>query len=433
MPLILTLDGQAAFAAAAAPGGAPVAFSKLVVGDGNGAVITPLETATELVRQVYEIGVQSISVDGINPNQLNIVATIPNEAGPFVAREVGLESSDGKLLAISDYPETVKSVAAQGVPTAIEVTLGLIVSDTANVTIELSDPLAVTTAREINTEDGIDGGGDLSTNRTHKLAFGSLAAITGANVDNAVDKFALFDDDAGVHKNLSPEEVAIALGVQDKIDAAIGGLPPDQVLGLSTEAETIAGTNTTKATHAAGVKAAIDDALSNVGGGDLVLLQTIDISTPVSSIAIGPLDDSYATYIVQSSNVRIATGGAGTASLYVQASTNEGAFGDGSNQYRSNTNVAYLAGLPAHQSGITNNENLGEVSLFGIGTGGRVSGWGSGGEMHFPGNVHETPYTGNGRISHTTNAATNYDGIHIRSQDYANITAGKFRIYGVKA
>ena len=139
MGMIVTLAGQALFAAAAADGGDPVIMAEMAFGDGNGSAITPLETATALTNEVYRDGLQSATVDPDNANWLVCKAVIPNEEGPFTIREVGLYDADGVLVAIGDYPATVKNVPAMGVQTSIEVDIILVVSDTANVTLQVSD------------------------------------------------------------------------------------------------------------------------------------------------------------------------------------------------------------------------------------------------------------------------------------------------------
>lgn len=221
MGVLLTLAGQAAFAAAASQGGSPVVLQTIAIGDGNGNEITPLETAVGLTNEVYRTGLQSVTIDAENPNWLVISAVIPAEAGPFTIREIGYFDADNVLLAIADYPATVKNTTAQGVDTTLTIEGVIVVSATANVTVVAYD--------------------------------GTWA--TQVYVDNAIPPFATIPEHLA---GLLETRKAHPAGVAAMIAAAIGGLPPDQVLGLATVLETITGENTTKATHAAGVKAAIN-------------------------------------------------------------------------------------------------------------------------------------------------------------------------------
>jgi phage-related tail fiber protein len=139
MTVIVTLTGQAKFAAAAADGGAPIVLGTMAIGDGGGSPITPLETATDLVNEVHRVSLSSALVDPENPNWLVVTATIPSEAGPFTIREVGLFDAGGGLIAISDYPATLKAVTSMGVDTTLVIKMILVVSDTANVQVTLNN------------------------------------------------------------------------------------------------------------------------------------------------------------------------------------------------------------------------------------------------------------------------------------------------------
>lgn len=138
MGVVITLAGQAKFAAAAADGGAPIVLQSLAVGDGNGAPITPLQTMTSLVNEVHRVAIDAAVVDETNANWLKVTSEIPGEAGPFWIREVGLFDQDGVLIAVANYPDTYKSVAAMGVVTALQIQMILVVSSTANVQVAIN-------------------------------------------------------------------------------------------------------------------------------------------------------------------------------------------------------------------------------------------------------------------------------------------------------
>lgn len=133
MQTVVTLAGLAKFAAAAAEGGPPVVLSHVAVGDGNGAPIVPSQNMSALVNERHRVAVTSAIVSLENPNWLIVTATIPGAAGPWYIHEIGLFDEAGTLIAVSQYPETYKAVASEGVVTAIEVTITLVVSSTANV------------------------------------------------------------------------------------------------------------------------------------------------------------------------------------------------------------------------------------------------------------------------------------------------------------
>jgi len=76
--------------------------------------------------------------------------------------------------------------------------------------------------RQITTSEGIQGGGDLSVDRNHKLDVNGLGALVG--VDGSTDYFAVYDADAGVHRKVLVNTI-IALaggGAMDKFSMTCG-------------------------------------------------------------------------------------------------------------------------------------------------------------------------------------------------------------------
>ncbi len=115
-------------------------------------------------------------------------------------------------------------------------------SDLENLVIQIEATNAyVSAGRRVDTGEGLDGGGDLSTDRTIKLDLDSLPTIVATTVNMANDVFVLHDKSAGDHKKITPAEAAKALG-----GAA-----------FATVEQTVAGTSTELKVHPAGVKAAV--------------------------------------------------------------------------------------------------------------------------------------------------------------------------------
>ena len=110
---IITTIGQAKIANAISFG-TKVEFSKMKIGDSNGAYYDPTENQTELVHEVYEIGINQITVDKDNPNWIHIEAIIPSTVGGFYIREYGVYDTDGDLIAICKCAETYKPIISDG-------------------------------------------------------------------------------------------------------------------------------------------------------------------------------------------------------------------------------------------------------------------------------------------------------------------------------
>lgn len=128
---IPTLAGQAALAAAIdVENPVPVILSEMVVGDGNGNAVTPLETQVELVNQRAVVPVASVVRAD---NKLTIDAVLDETVGGWTIREAGILDENGVLLFVASIPATEKGTTAQNVEDILTLGLIVIVSDTAQV------------------------------------------------------------------------------------------------------------------------------------------------------------------------------------------------------------------------------------------------------------------------------------------------------------
>lgn len=134
--VIPTLAGLAAIAAATDPE-SPEALevSTVVVGDGNGNPVTPLQTMTSLVNQRASV---PVSEKSRSDNKLTIKGVIDAVTGGFTIREIGIKDPDGILLFVGNYPDTYKPLPEDGVAGALGVGAIVVISDTAAVTITLT-------------------------------------------------------------------------------------------------------------------------------------------------------------------------------------------------------------------------------------------------------------------------------------------------------
>jgi hypothetical protein len=142
----LTNAGAALYAAALAAGTA-VQLSHMAVGDGGGApVAAPDPTRTTLVNQVYITSASDLYVDPKIANLMWAEMVIPPTVGGFTVREVGVFTASGALFAICNFPDTIKAVAASGSTQDLVINFGLLLSNTAAVTLVI-DPTVVTATR----------------------------------------------------------------------------------------------------------------------------------------------------------------------------------------------------------------------------------------------------------------------------------------------
>lgn len=148
--VIPTNIGEAKMANALALG-IPLAITELALGDGEGegARGTPIPNpeATALVSERRRAPLNSFSVDPENPNVLIAEQVIPETAGGWWIREMGLFDEDGDLIFVCNTPPTYKPQLAEGSGRTQVVRMASVVSDTASVTLKV-DPSVVLATRE---------------------------------------------------------------------------------------------------------------------------------------------------------------------------------------------------------------------------------------------------------------------------------------------
>ncbi|MCP4102904.1 MAG: phage tail protein, partial [Lentisphaerae bacterium] len=143
---VLTTVGQAVLANAGALG-QTINLSHMAVGDGNGSTVTPSETATALVNEVYRGSLNSLSTDPDNPNWLIAELVIPTNVGGWTVHEVGLFDGNGNLFAYGNFPETYKPQLSEGASRDLVIRMVLQISGTANVELKI-DPAVVLATRD---------------------------------------------------------------------------------------------------------------------------------------------------------------------------------------------------------------------------------------------------------------------------------------------
>ena len=110
---LVTKVGQAKISNAISFGN-KINFTKMKLGDGNGSYYEPTEDQTDLVNEVYEVNISSVSVDDENPNWIHIEAIIPSNVGGFTVREYGVYDDVDDLIGICKCAETYKPIISDG-------------------------------------------------------------------------------------------------------------------------------------------------------------------------------------------------------------------------------------------------------------------------------------------------------------------------------
>lgn len=136
---------QAMYAAAAS--GQPVELTHMAVGDGGGNPVTPVESQTSLVREIYRTTINRVwRPDPINtPERFTAEMVIPATEGGFVMREVGVFDADGTMFAVGNLPETYKPEAGEGAFADSVVRLEFIATNADVVNIQIDPNVTVVT------------------------------------------------------------------------------------------------------------------------------------------------------------------------------------------------------------------------------------------------------------------------------------------------
>ncbi|WP_255562141.1 phage tail protein [Rahnella sp. PD12R] len=146
---VVTALGQARIASAI-ESGKDVNITQLAVGDGNGNATTPSASQTALVHETYRLPLNSIKTDNKNANWIIAEAIIPASVGGFWMREMGLFSSEGELIAVSNMADSYKPTLEEGSGRTQTLRMVITVTDTDAVTLTIDDTLVIATEEYVN-------------------------------------------------------------------------------------------------------------------------------------------------------------------------------------------------------------------------------------------------------------------------------------------
>ncbi|MEQ9910092.1 phage tail protein [Pectobacterium odoriferum] len=143
--VLLTNIGAAKLANATVLG-SHLDITHMAVGDGGGTLPTPNPAQTALINEKRRAGINTLSIDPVNANQIIAEQVIPENEGGFWIREIGLFDAEGELIAIGNCAETYKPLLQEGSGRIQTVRMILIVSSTDAVTLKI-DPTVVLATR----------------------------------------------------------------------------------------------------------------------------------------------------------------------------------------------------------------------------------------------------------------------------------------------
>lgn len=143
---LLTHRGAAKLAQFAALG-TKLNITQMAVGDGGGSLPTPDPMQTQLRGEKRRAGLNLLTIDPLNTNQIIAEQVIPERDGGFWIREIGLFDEEDELIAVANCAETYKPLLQEGSGRTQTIRLILIVSSTAAVTLKI-DPSVILATRQ---------------------------------------------------------------------------------------------------------------------------------------------------------------------------------------------------------------------------------------------------------------------------------------------
>lgn len=145
---VITDAGAEAIAAALLEGRKlPVIWA--AAGDGNGRKTVPGRDQTALVHELWRGEIVSAALSPVTPNMIDVRFTLPDEAGGFIIRELGLFSDSGVLVAVGNTPDTEKAAISQGVSGRLTVTMHLLLADASVLEFAVNPSLDMVSREEL--------------------------------------------------------------------------------------------------------------------------------------------------------------------------------------------------------------------------------------------------------------------------------------------
>ena len=211
--IAMLTDVGAAQQAKAIASGTPWNITHMGVGDGNGVTPIPSKLQKKLINENVRLKLNRLTVRGDRP-VISAELILPSDIGGWWVREVGLYDSTGALVAVASYPPTYKPTLAQGTGRTQGIRLQILVSSTANITIQ-DDPTLVTATLSTVREE--IGKGNASS--ANKLYAGRFLNYTGAATGQG-----FFDGSGDINIPMTLADSGVPAGTYSKVTVNAKGL-----------------------------------------------------------------------------------------------------------------------------------------------------------------------------------------------------------------
>ena len=211
--IAMLTDVGAARQAKAIASGTPWNITHMGVGDGNGITPIPSKLQKKLINENVRLKLNRLTVRADRP-VISAELILPSDIGGWWVREVGLYDSTGALVAVASYPPTYKPTLAQGTGRTQGIRLQILVSSTANITIQ-DDPTLVTATLSTVREEITKG----NASSANKLYAGRFLTYKGA-----VTGQGFFDGSGDIDIPMTLADSGVAAGTYSKVTVNAKGL-----------------------------------------------------------------------------------------------------------------------------------------------------------------------------------------------------------------
>ncbi len=145
---IVTTAGRQALSTAISNSQA-LPINSFKVGDGNGSIVTPTASATDVVNACYTGTPARLSVPDSAANQVAIECVVPASSGGYTVREIGIYSNN-TLICYAATPEIEKPLLGNGAVGDLVLTVTMTISSANAVTLAVDPGVAVATRQYVD-------------------------------------------------------------------------------------------------------------------------------------------------------------------------------------------------------------------------------------------------------------------------------------------
>lgn len=192
---ILITDAGAALEASAHVAGTTVKLAKFGVCDG-GVDFIPDPAATTFANEVFQSDISSLTVSTDDATIMVAQCIIPGSSGGYTIRGIAIYTDDGTLYATGSYPAQPKPAPDSGFAASLEILAHLAVSDTADVSLTVTEGNFLTETQgdslylrqDKRLSEIADAGADAQTESRENIGCGTAATLdaTTSTTDNTV-------------------------------------------------------------------------------------------------------------------------------------------------------------------------------------------------------------------------------------------------------